>query len=112
MSLSRRYSIRTRREAENSPHRICPLTVFDGLRTHEACDLLRILGVETPDVPNTRLRTELKKLFEQQNSEDVHTGMLRTPKRTRDLQPLSALVDRLPSSLHAAALGPAPTCRP
>ena len=104
MSLSRRYSIQIRREAENAPERICPASVFEALRTHEASELLRNLGVETPDVPNTRLRTELRKLFELQRPELVHAAMLRTLKRTRDLQPLSALVNQLPPSLHAAAL--------
>jgi hypothetical protein len=34
----------------------------------------------------------------------VHLHMVRTLKRTRNLAPLSDLVDQLPVSLHAAAL--------
>jgi hypothetical protein len=104
MSLDRRYYISTRREASNLPGRINPITVFEALRTNEATDILKGLGVDVPVVPNTRLRAELRKRFELLHPEDVHAGMLSTLKRTRDMQPLSALVDRLPLSLQAAAL--------
>ena len=104
MSLSRRYSIQTRRNALNMPGRICSLTVFETLRTKEAQQLLAELGIKAPVVPNIRLRSELRAVFEQLPPTDVHAGMLCTLKRTRDLQPLSSLVDRLPRSLHAAAL--------
>lgn len=104
MSLSRRDYISTLRKAEDIPERICPLTVFDALRTHEAQSVLAELGIAAPDVPNTRLRAEMRTQFEQLPPEAVHGGMLRTLKRTRDLRPLVELVDQLPLSLHAAAL--------
>lgn len=104
MSLDQRHYISTRREAKNQPGRICPITVFEALRTAEAKELLFGLGVTVPDVPNTLLRTELRKRFATLRPEDVHARMLRTLKRTRDLQPLADLVNRLPDSLQAAAL--------
>jgi hypothetical protein len=104
MSLDHRYYISTRRKAVNRPDRICPLVVFDALRTSEAKEILTDLGVAVPDTPNTLLRTELRKRFETLRPEEVHEGMLRTLKRTRDLRPLASLVDRLPNSLQAAAL--------
>jgi hypothetical protein len=42
--------------------------------------------------------------FETLAPELVHSAMLATLKRTRDMQPLASLVDRLPRSLQAAAL--------
>jgi hypothetical protein len=104
MSLDRRCYISTRRDAENRPGRICPVTVFETLRTNEAKKLLSGLGLVVPDVPNTLLRTELRKRFETLHPEDVHSGMLRVLKQTRDLQPLATLVGQLPDSLQAAAL--------
>jgi hypothetical protein len=104
MSLSHRYQIKTLREAENSPSRICPLTAFDALRTKEAVEILLYLGLEVPKVPNTRMRIELRRQFENLSPEDVHVAMLHTLKRTRNLLPLADLVKKLPTSLHAAAL--------
>lgn len=104
MSLSRRYCITTRREAQSQPSRICPIAVFEAIRTNEAIDLLSNLAVPVPSVPNTLLRSELRKLFEVLRPEDVHKGMLRTLRRTRDMRPLASLVARLPDSLQAAAL--------
>ena len=104
MSLTRSFQIRTLREAMNQPFRICPLTVFQSLRTAEAADIVANAGLDIPNVPNTRLRTELRNLFASLAPEDVHDGMLRTLKRTRDLKSLQWLVDQLPVSLHVAAL--------
>lgn len=104
VSLSRRFQITTRRNAENLPQRICPLTVFEALRTAEAADVVLNAGLSVPDVPNTRMRSELRDQFVRLAPKVVHAGMLRTLKRTRNLLPLERLVDRLPLSLHAAAL--------
>lgn len=104
MSLSRRFKISPRRKAKNQPDRICPLTVFEALRTAEAADVVLNAGLSLPDVPNTRIRSELRSRFVRLAPEVIHAGMLRTLKRTRDLLPLAQLVDRLPLSLHAAAL--------
>lgn len=104
MSLDRRYYITMKREAENLPDRICPLTVFDALRTEEAKGVLREMGIISPAVPNTRLRSELRMRFITLRPAALHDAMLRTLKRTRDMQPLEKLVDRLPQSLQAAAL--------
>jgi hypothetical protein len=81
-----------------------PVAVFESLRTNEACAIVAELGLSIPDAPNTRLRAALCEQFEQLAPAAVHGAMLKVLKRTRDLQPLSGLVDRLPLSLHAAAL--------
>ncbi len=104
MSLSARYYIQTRREAKDRPGRISPVAVFESLRTNEACAIVAELGLTIPDAPNTRLRAALHEQFETLAPAEVHAYMLKVLKRTRDLQPLSGLVDRLPLSLHAAAL--------
>lgn len=104
MCLSRRYRITTVREADDRPDRICTATVFESLRSAEACAILKDLGVAIPDVPNTLLHTEMRECFRRLKSEEVHIAMVKTLKHTRDLAPLSELVHQLPPSLHAAAL--------
>lgn len=104
MMLSSRYRISTVREAEDRPDRICPATVFESLRSAEAGAILKGLGVPLPDVPNTLRHAAMRELFETLDPTAVHVAMVKTLKRTRDLAPLSSLVDQLPRSLHAAAL--------
>jgi len=104
LKLSSRYRISTVREAEDRPDRICPLAVFESLRSAEAGAILNSLGIATPDVPNTQRHAAMRECFRGLNPTDVHIAMVRTLKRTRDLAPLSELVDRLPQSLYAAAL--------
>jgi len=104
LALSDRYQISTIREAITNYGGICPITVSQSLRASECCDILRALGRTVPDVPNTRLRAALDQEFAELQPVDVHLSMLATLKRTRNLQPLSNLLEHLPSSLHAAAL--------
>jgi hypothetical protein len=104
MSLSRRYQIRTRREAKSRPERICPLAVFEALRTNEASMVLAQFGHPIPAVPNTALRDELRRRFETLRPAEAHDGMLRTLKQTRNMTHLADLVGQLPASLQAAAL--------
>lgn len=104
MMLASRYRVSTVREAEDRPERICPASVFESLRAAEAAAILKSLSIEVPDVPNTQRHTAMRALFKNLDSVAIHCAMVRTLKRTRDLAPLSELVDRLPRSLHAAAL--------
>lgn len=104
LELTARHQISTKREAEDRPDRICPVTVFESLRTAEAEAILVQLGVKVPDVPNTLRRGAMRERFENLNPTAVHMAMVETLKRTRDLAPLRELVERLPQSLHAAAL--------
>jgi hypothetical protein len=104
LMLSPRNRISTVREAEDRPDRICPVTLFESLRSNEAMAILESLGVTVPDVPNTQRHAAIRECFKVLDPATVHIAMVKTLKRTRDLAPLSALVERLPKSLHAAAL--------
>ncbi len=104
LQLSERYRISTLREAQDIPERILPVSVFESIRTGEAKEILARLGVAIPSVPNTLLHAELKHRFERLDPKMVHLEMVRVLKRTRDLAPLSELLDSLPPSLHTAAL--------
>jgi len=104
MCLSKRYQITTVREAHDCPARICPVTVFESLRTAEAVLILRAMRVAVPQVPNTQRHAAMRDIFATLDPAALHVEMVRTLKRTRDLAPLGELVDRLPESLQAAAL--------
>lgn len=104
LCLSRRYRISTVRHAVDCPERICPVTVFESLRSAEAVAILKALSVAVPQVPNTQRHTALRELFADLDPVALHVEMVRTLKRTRNLAPLGELVDRLPGSLQAAAL--------
>ncbi len=104
LCLSKRYRISTEREAINCPERICPMTVFESLRSAEAVAILKAIGLEIPQVPNTMLHASLRSLFIGLDPATLHFEMVRTLKRTRNLASLSELVDQLPDSLQAAAL--------
>jgi len=102
--LSGRYHISTVREAIEGFEQLCPSTMCDSLRADEAGQVVRQLGMEVPAVPNTVLRRELTKLFLQAEPKALHAQIVSVLKRSRDLAPLSTLVDQLPRSLQPAAL--------
>lgn len=104
LSLSKRFQISVVRDALDSPERICSVTVFETLRSAEAAAILKALGVVVPDVPNTQRYGAMRTLFADLEPVALHREFVRTLKRTRNLAPLSDLVDQLPASLHAAAL--------
>lgn len=104
MCLSDRYRIQTVRDALVQPERICPLTVFESLRSNEAGIVLKRLGAPVPDVPNTQLRSTQRAIFSNLKPAAVHAAMVTTLKQTRNLASLSSLIERLPSSLQAVAL--------
>jgi hypothetical protein len=104
MCLARWDRIQTVREATDRPDAVCPATIFESLRTAEAREILRKLHVEVPEVPNTKLHGALRDLFAIQDPAAVHSEMVRTLKRSRNLATLGSLVDQLPMSLQPAAL--------
>ncbi|MGY4629107.1 hypothetical protein ACVWY3_006863 [Bradyrhizobium sp. USDA 4486] len=104
MCLSKSQRISTVRNAIDSPERICPVTVFESLRSAEAAAILKALDVPVSEVPNTQRHATMRKLFESLKPAELHGEMVRTLKRTRNLAPLTRLVDQLPRSLQAAAL--------
>lgn len=104
LCLSNKYKISIIREAISQPDRICPLTVFESLRIAESMAILKTLGIEVPELPNTERYKTLREYFSKLKPADVHREMVNVLKQNRSLTSLSKLVDQLPKSLHAAAL--------
>lgn len=104
LCLNKRHQISTLRDAVDQPERTSPGAIFDSIRTGEARMILSSFGISIPHVPNTELHRVLRHAFVKLDPIQAHEGMVRVLKQTRNLLPLSALVDRLPLSLQTAAL--------
>jgi hypothetical protein len=104
LCLNRRHQISTLRDAIDQPERTSPGAIFDSIRTEEARMILASFGVTAPRVPNTELYAVLREAFVKLDPIQAQKGMVSVLKRTRNLLPLSALVDQLPRSLQTAAL--------
>ncbi len=104
LCLNSRHRISTLRDAVDEPERTSPGAIFDSIRTEEARMILASFGVLVPRVPNTELYAILRHAFVKLDPIQAQEGMVRVLKRTRNLLPLSALVDQLPLSLQTAAL--------
>ena len=96
LCLNSRHQISTLRDAADRPERTSPGAIFDSIRTEEARMILSSFGVSVPRVPNTVLHAVLREAFVKLDPIQAHGGMVRVLKRTRNLLPLSALVDQLP----------------
>jgi hypothetical protein len=104
LCLGDRGQIKPIRKAIERIDRTSPSAIFDCLRTDEARRILMTETVFIPQVPNTELNAVLKELFIKLAPDTAHRGMVEVLKKTRNLLPLSHLIDQLPSSLHTAAL--------
>ncbi len=104
LCLNSRHQISTLRDAIDQPERTSPGAIFDSIRTGEARMILSFFSIPVPHVPNTELHRVLREAFVKLDPTQAHEGMVRVLKRTRNLLPLSALVDQLPRSLQTAAL--------
>jgi hypothetical protein len=104
LCLNSRHQISTLRDAVNRPERTSPGAIFDSIRTEEARLILSSFGVSVPHVPNTKMHAVSREAFVKLDPIQAQEGMVRVLKRTRNLLPLSALVDQLPPSLQTAAL--------
>ena len=104
LCLNSRHQISTLRDAADRPESTSPGAIFDAIRAEEARMILSSFGVSIHRVPNTELHAVLREAFVKLDPIQAHEGMVRVLKRTRNLLPLSALVDQLPPSLQTAAL--------
>lgn len=104
LRLSPRQSLSTVREAVERFELVKPDAIFDAIRTDEALELLRRLGVAAPVVPNTQIRSALRQIFSRLAPVEIYPELLCVLKRFRDLSSHASFVERLPNSLCAVAL--------
>ena len=104
LSLSPRFTLQTEKQAQDRPERTSPLMILELLRAEEAVSVLSALGIESPKVPNTQIRSELGKIFARLDPTIVHEQMVKTLRDSRSQAALSEFVDSIPKSLKAVSL--------
>lgn len=104
MTLSKRFTLTTHREAQNSPEQTSPQAILDSLRVSEAVSLLENLGHEVPKVPNTQARAILANLFASLDPASAHNEMVAILRRSRSQSAQAQFVKSVPASLRSAAL--------
>jgi len=104
LALSPRLRLQVVRETQDRPERIEPTALLETLRSSEAVQVLENIGIETPDVPNTRLWTELRKLYAALDPVEVHRHAVDVLKRSRSRAAQEAHIDAFPPSIRTAAL--------
>ncbi len=102
--LSPRLRLQVVRETQDLPERIDPTALLETLRSSEAAQVLESLGIETPDVPNTRLWAELRKLYAALDPVEVHRHAVSVLKRSRSRAAQEAQIGSLPPSIRTVAL--------
>jgi hypothetical protein len=108
ITLSERFRLRTERQPVSRPERIVPTMLLEVLRVDEATRVLARLGREAPTVPNTRIRSELGRIFAGLDPVAVHDATVKTLRATRSQAGLAAFIDSMPASLRAASLAARP----
>lgn len=104
LALTHRNQITIIRNAVDRPDLVCPVTIFESLRSDEARQILTEHNISIPDVPNTQLRRVMRKSFSELDAESTLRSMVRVLKKSRSLMPLQEFVSKLPRSLQSAAL--------
>ncbi|QTV78979.1 sce7726 family protein [Microbacterium sp. NIBRBAC000506063] len=102
--LSSRFRVQSVREAVNLPERTRSLSILATLRVDEAIRVLQALNVPFPDVPNTRRWSELRAVFAELRSVDVHAKAVTVLKSSRSRAGLEPFIKQLPKPLSAAIL--------
>lgn len=109
ITLSERYRFQTTRPPQNKPERINPTMLLDTLRVDEATSILSRLGHEIPDVPNTKIRSELHRIFATLEPTVVHEASVETLRANRSQARLASFISSIPTSVRAAFLAANPT---
>jgi putative bacteriophage protein len=109
ITLSERFRFQTVRAPQSHPERVIPTMILDILRLDEATAILSHLGQEIPNVPNTRIRSELRRAFAKLEPMTVHNEMVKTLKASRTQAGLASFVSSIPNSVRAASIAANPT---
>lgn len=102
--LTRRYTIKTVREAVSNYDNLTSKSILDCIQLKEAKYVLELLGEDIPQVPNTRMYSEIENLFEKQNIKDLHRAMVISVKKNRSLEPIKEFINKVPTNLQNLAI--------
>jgi hypothetical protein len=102
--LTNRNSISTRREPISNRENIIPETLFDSLRKTEYTKIINEYYDAIPDVPNTQIYRECKKLFCKIPPRSVHDLTITYLKGRNSSKILKEFIDKAPFSVSAYAM--------
>lgn len=97
-------TISTIRKSKSNKENINPATLFDSLRKAEYTRIIKEYYGSIPDVPNTQIYRECKKLFCGIPAVYVHDLTIKTLKERNNSKILKDFMDNSPSSVSAYAM--------
>ncbi len=103
MILTNRNTIKTIRNSESHLNNLDVEIIFDSLRKYEYTAIIKECFGEIPDLPNTLIYKECKRLFCTLPVEKIHYLMIKNLRKRSDTKILKEFVERAPSSLIAYA---------
>ena len=104
VKVNTKLGLTTVREAIPNKTKTVPSVIFDSLTLQEATYAVKELGFAIPQVPNTRIRKELKALFERLEPSSAHDVAVVALRKFRSLLPLRDFLSLIPRSLVAAGI--------
>jgi len=102
--LTNRYSLKKIREATSNALNVDPSSIFSCLRQNEYCQIVRSEFGYVPDVPNTLIYTECKKLFSTLSPETAHRQMVEVLRNRSHSSFLQSFIKAVPNSLKLLCL--------
>ncbi len=102
--LTDRNTIKTIRESKSNKKNINLDILFDSLRKNEYLKIIKEYFETVPDVPNTMIYKECKKLFCKIPSEIAHNLTIKILQNRTKTKVLQEFIERAPSSLSAYAM--------
>ena len=102
--LTDRYQIRDISTAVNDASRTVPEKIFDSITLRESKMILQDQQMPIPDVPNAYRYLAWREEFAKLDPIIAHSAMVRTLKKTRNLQPLESMLSQVPKPLYFSVL--------
>jgi hypothetical protein len=102
--LTDRYTLNTVRPSASNKMNASVGDIFDCLRQHEYCEVVKSRFGFVPNVPNTRLYEECRRLFLNLTIDEAHDGMVAVLKRRCKNSTLNPFVSSVPHSLKLISL--------
>lgn len=104
MSLSKRNSISTVRDAQPRNGYVSPESIFDSLRKPEYSAIIQEHYGYIPDVPNTQVYKVCRELFSKLPPEVAHDSMVKSLKKRGKCRLLKEFIETSPECLRAYTL--------
>lgn len=102
--LTDHYNIRQTRPAIDDASRTLPEKIFDSITLRESKIILQEQQIPIPDVSNAHRYLAWRKEFAKLDPVIAHSAMVRTLKKTRNLEPLESLLSHVPKPLYFSVL--------